>query len=84
MSTIIAFIGGLSVGETAALALGIVAAVLMIPPIVAAMVQRAADVARNCTDRTEYDPEWMDARVYKTLEREERASRVTWRRREGC
>ena len=80
MGTIISFIGGLSVGETAALALGIVAALLIVPPLVIAAVQHVDKVVHSCTDRIDYDPGWMDAKYYRQMEREERAAARTWRR----
>lgn len=80
MEAIITFVGGLSVAGTGALALGIVAALLIVPPLAVYTVQRIAETVRGCRDEIEYDPAWMDAKIYKQLEREEREQRRGWRR----
>ena len=65
MQTMIDLLAPLSVAQTAAVALGIVTAVIISPGIiidtVVGIVRRVREIARTCTDREAFDPDWMDA-----------------------
>lgn len=58
IQTMIDFVAPLSVGETAAVALGAVAVLLILPPLVCGMIRAVHEAAE---EREEFDPEWMDA-----------------------
>lgn len=57
IQAMIDFIAPLSVGETAAVALGAVAVLLILPPLVCGMIR----AVREAAESEEFDPEWMDA-----------------------
>lgn len=59
IQAMIDFIAPLSVGETAAVALGAVAGLLILPPLVCGMIRAVREAAAE--EREEFDPEWMDA-----------------------
>lgn len=71
MQTMIDLLAPLSVAQTAAVALGIVTAVIISPGIiidtVAGIVRRVRGIARTCTDREAFDPDWMDAEAVDRL-----------------
>lgn len=71
MQTMIDLLAPLSVAQTAAVALGIVAAVIISPGIIidaaADIVRRVREIARTCTDRETFDPDWMDAEAVDRL-----------------
>lgn len=58
IQAMIDFVAPLSVGETAAVALGAVAVLLILPPLVCGMIRGAREAAE---ESEEFDPEWMDA-----------------------
>lgn len=71
MQTMIDLLAPLSVAQTAAVALGIVTAVIISPGIIidaaAGIVHRVREIARTCTDREAFDPDWMDAEALDRL-----------------
>lgn len=75
IQAMIDFIAPLTVGQTAALALGMVAVAAALPQIVCGVINTAAGLVRCCTDAVSFDPAWMDARLYRQMEREEQAAR---------
>lgn len=58
IQAMIDFVAPLSVGETAAVALGAVAVLLILPPLVCGMIRAVREAAE---EREEFDPDWMDA-----------------------
>lgn len=71
MQTMIDLLAPLSVAQTAAVALGIVTAVIISPGIiidtVVGIVRRVREIARTCTDSEAFDPDWMDAEAVDRL-----------------
>lgn len=71
MQTMIDLLAPLSVAQTAAVALGIVAAVIISPSIIidaiVGIVRRVREIARTCTDRETFAPDWMDAEAVDRL-----------------
>lgn len=71
MQTMIDLLAPLSVAQTAAVALGIVTAAIISPGIiidtVAGIVRRVRKIARTCTDRETFAPDWMDAEAFDRM-----------------
>lgn len=61
IQAMIDFIAPLTVGQTAAVALGAVAVLLILPPLICGAIRGARDYAAAATDREKFDPTWMDA-----------------------
>lgn len=72
MNALIQIVSPLTVVQTAMVALGAAAVVIISPQVIVATVRlcvalarRAAQNLRGCSEREVYDPLWMDAELYE-------------------